>query len=214
MQSRFRGFTATESNLSYLKKHYKGSLLRTKQGSMTWEKTRFSFWAPERAWKQCGSCFHRMWMLPIPLKLSLHWQMRPNQSLPSSQTGTEDRTVLYWTEVESGSAKAVEAIDPPVNTLHSAWPNLCWLLFVSVSSPLQGDWYWAWVFHLCVIRRDSCLDCARRKDSHYRGGTVRVITTQCHVCRLYQYWNQLTRGHILNIHIFKSGSAGNTVRLL
>lgn len=67
MQSRFRGFTATESNLSYLKKHYKGSLLRTKQGSMTWEKTCFSFWAPERAWKQCGSCFHRMWMLPIPL---------------------------------------------------------------------------------------------------------------------------------------------------
>lgn len=65
--------------------------------------------------------------------------MLPNQSLPSVQTGTEDRTVLYWTEVESGSAKAVEGIDPSVDTPRYSWPNLCWLLFVSVSCALQRD---------------------------------------------------------------------------
>lgn len=71
--------------------------------------------------------------------------MLPNQSLPSVQTETEDRTVLYWTEVESGSVEAVEGIDPSVDTLHYSWPNLCWLLFVSVLSSFQGDCYLALV---------------------------------------------------------------------
>lgn len=83
--------------------------------------------------------------LPTSWKLSQHWQMHLNQSLPSVQTGTEDRTVLYWTEVESGSAKAVEGIDPSVNTLHYAQPNLCWLLFVSVSSSLREIAIWPWL---------------------------------------------------------------------
>lgn len=73
-------------------------------------------------------------------RLAQHWQMLPNQSLPSALTGTEDRTVLYWTEVESGSARAVERIDQPVDSPHRSRPKtFCWLLFVSVSSSLPGD---------------------------------------------------------------------------
>lgn len=73
-------------------------------------------------------------------RLAQHWQMLPNQSLPSALTGTEDRTVLYWTEVESGAARAVERIDQPVNIPRRSWPKtFCWLLFVSVSSSLPGD---------------------------------------------------------------------------
>lgn len=73
-------------------------------------------------------------------RLAQHWQMLPNQSLPSALTGTEDRTVLYWTEVESSSARAVERIDQPVDSLHRSRPKtFCWLLFVSVSSSLPGD---------------------------------------------------------------------------
>lgn len=43
--------------------------------------------------------------------------MLPNQSAPSAQTGTEDRTALYRAEAESGSANAAEGIDPPVDSL-------------------------------------------------------------------------------------------------
>lgn len=73
-------------------------------------------------------------------RLAQRWQMLPNQSLPSALTGTEDRTVLYWTEVESGSARAVERIDWPVDSSPRPQPKtFCWLLFVSVSSSLPAD---------------------------------------------------------------------------
>lgn len=89
-------------------------------------------------------------------KLAQRWQMLPNQSLPSALTGTEDRTVLYWTEVESGSAKAVEGIDPSVDSLHHPWPNLCWLLFVSVSSSLRGQCCLALALISIRPAEDSC----------------------------------------------------------
>lgn len=96
-------------------------------------------------------------------KLSQHWQMLPNQSLPSAQTKTEDRTVPYWTAMVSGSAKAAEGIDPSLDTLHYLKPNLCWLLFVSVVSPLQTNCFLALALYGVIM--NACLGCMHGEGS-------------------------------------------------
>lgn len=129
--------------------------------------------------------------------------MLPNQSLPSVQTGTEDRTVLYWTEVESGSAKAVEGIDPSVDTLHYSWPNLCWLLFVSVSSSLWGDCYLAlalifiWSAGIRARAAHTRKDLIKQEDCQSNHNTVSLLTVLS-IVKLIYFQSTFKKPHTLN----------------
>lgn len=169
--------------------HCEGSLLQANNHA---EKP--NLWKTCTHFKWAGKYLKVMWqLLPqdenVPYscwKLSHHWQMLPNQSLPSVRTATEDRTVLYWTEVESGSAKAVEGIDPSVDTLHYAQANHCWLLFLSVLSSLQGDCYLA--LALIFIWSDGIHARVANTEKTVKVITTHSVTAQSRINGKPIYW--------------------------